>query len=74
VSIIAIMKIPVIEIELNRPSRGSLAWYLTLGVMTGAGVIEWPLAALVAASHLIAENSRSQTVEGAAEGAESAAG
>ena len=68
------MKVPLLDLELNKPTRGSLAWYGALGAMTGAGLIEWPLAALVAAGHLISQNSRSETVEGAAEGAESAAG
>ncbi len=68
------MKIPIVDVELHKPTRGSLAWYGTLTAMTAAGVVEWPLAAVVAAGHLVAENSRSQAVSGAAEGAESAAG
>lgn len=70
----ACMEIPVLNLELNKPTRGSMAWYGTLGAMSAFGAIEWPLAAVVAAGHLIAENSRSQAVEGAAEGAEEAAG
>lgn len=68
------MKVPVLDLELDKPSRGSLAWYGTVGAMTAAGLVEWPLATLLAAGHLIAENSRSEAVAGAAEGAESAAG
>lgn len=68
------MHIPLLDLELNQPTRGSLAWYTALGAMTAAGVIEWPLGLLTAAGHLIAENSRSQAVSGAAEGTESAAG
>ncbi len=42
--------------------------------MAAVGLIEWPLAAVVAAGHLIAENSQSPSVSGAADGAESATG
>jgi hypothetical protein len=69
-----IMKIPVINLELNQPTRGSLAWYASLTALSATGLIEWPLAAVVAAGHLISENSHSEAVSGAAEGAESAAG
>jgi hypothetical protein len=68
------MKIPVVDVEFNKPTRGSLAWYAALATMGAAGLVEWPLATLIAASHLISENSRSQAVSGAAEGAESGAG
>ncbi len=68
------MRIPILEFELNRPNRGSLAWYGGIGAMTTVGLIEWPVAAIIAVGHLIAENSDSATVSGVAEGAESAAG
>jgi hypothetical protein len=68
------MKIPVLNIGLDRPTRGSLAWYATVATMSAAGLIEWPLAAIVVTSHAISQNARSQTAAGAAEGAESVAG
>lgn len=68
------MRIPLINLDLNAPTRGSLAWYGGVGTMAAAGLIEWPLAAIVAAGHLIAENSPSHSVAGAADGAESATG
>lgn len=68
------MKIPVIEVELNKPTRGSLAWYGTLGAITALGIIDWPLSLVVAAGHVISENTHSEAVSGAAEGAESGAG
>ena len=68
------MKIPVIDVELHQPTRGSIAWYGTVAAMTAAGVIEWPLATVVIAGHLISENSRSQAMSGAASGAEDVAG
>ncbi|HWF34119.1 MAG TPA: hypothetical protein VG295_02075 [Solirubrobacteraceae bacterium] len=68
------MKLPVLDLELNRPTRSSLAWYAGMGAMTAAGLLEWPLAAIVVTGHLISENSRSSAVSGAASGVESAAG
>lgn len=68
------MHIPVIDLELKRPTRSSLAWYGGLSAMAAAGLIEWPLAAVMVTGHLISEDSKSPTVSGAAEGAESAAG
>jgi predicted membrane protein len=68
------MHIPVIDLELNQPTRSSLAWYGGVGTMATIGVIEWPLAAVIVASHLISQNSRSAAVSGAAAGASDAAG
>ena len=68
------MRIPLIDVDLSRPTRGRLAWYAGVGAMTTFGAIDWPLAAVIVAGDLISENSRSATVSGAAEGAQSAAG
>lgn len=68
------MRLPVLDLEVSAPTRSSLAWYGTVGALTAVGVMEWPLAAVVAAGHFVSENSRSPTASGAAEGAESAAG
>jgi|GEM_PF-4969297 len=68
------MKIPILDLELNKPTRSSLAWYGGITAMAALGALEWPLAAVVMTGHLISENSRSPAVSGAAEGAESAAG
>jgi len=68
------MHIPLVDLELHRPSRGSLAWYGTVGALTAVGVVEWPLAAVLTAGHLVSENTRSSAVAGAGEGIESAAG
>jgi hypothetical protein len=68
------MRVPVLELELNRPTRSSLAWYGGIGVMAAAGLVEWPLAAVIVTGHLISENSSSPTVSGAVEGAEAGAG
>lgn len=66
------MRIPIIDLELNRPTKSSLAWYGGIGAMAGVGLVEWPLAAVIVVGHLISENSKSPEVSGAAEGAESA--
>ena len=68
------MRIPLLDLELHKPSRGSIAWYGTVGALTAFEVIDWPLALVVAGSHFVADNSLSQTAEGIAEGTESAAG
>ncbi len=68
------MRIPIVDLQLNRPTRGSVGWYAAIGAMTAAGLVEWPLAAVVAAGHLISENSTSPAVSGAAAGAEDGAG
>ena len=68
------MRLPLLDLDIGKPTRGSVAWYGALGAMSAAGLIEWPLAAVVAAGHLIAQNSHSQAVTGAAEGAEEGAG
>ncbi len=39
------MRIPIIDLELNRPTKSSLAWYGGIGAMAGVGLVEWPLAA-----------------------------
>lgn len=69
-----LMHIPVLDLEVEKPTRSSLAWYGSVGTMTALGVIEWPLAAVTVAGHLIAQNSRSGAVSGAAEGASDSAG
>lgn len=68
------MKLPILDLELSRPTRASVAWYAGLSAMAATGLLEWPLAAIVAAGHLVEENSRSQAVEELAEGVESGAG
>lgn len=69
-----IMKIPLLDLELNPPNRSSLAWYGGVATMAGLGLVEWPLAAILVTGHLIAENSRSQAVSAGAEGASAEAG
>lgn len=68
------MKIPVLDLELKRPTRSSVAWYAGVGTMSALGVVEWPVAAIIAAGHFVSENSRSAVVAEMVEGAESSGG
>ncbi len=65
------LEVPVIDVRVSRPSRQSLAWLAGLGAMAAIEVIEWPLALIVAAGHVIATQSESPAVREAVEGAES---
>jgi hypothetical protein len=64
------LRIPLLKTELNKPSRGSLAWYAGLGAMTALEVIEWPIALVVGASHAIATHTHNRDVQETAEGGE----
>lgn len=68
------MKLPIVDLELNRPAKASLAWYGGISAMAAAGLVEWPLALIVVAGHFVEENSRSQAISEAAEGVEAGAG
>lgn len=68
------MHVPLLDLQIERPTRSSLAWYGGIGTMAAAGLVEWPLAAIIVAGHVITENSKSSTVVGAVEGAEAGAG
>jgi len=65
------VQIPGIDLDVHRPTRSSVAWYGTMGALAAAGVLEWPLAAVIGVSHLIATNSKSPGVEEAADALES---
>jgi len=61
----------------QRPARSTLdtdlarvAWYAGLGTMVALDVIEWPIAALLAASHFIEHNARRAIVKQLTEGLE----
>jgi hypothetical protein len=64
--------IPILDLDVNKPNRSSLAWYAGIGTMAAAGLVEWPLALVIVTGNIISENSRSPTVSGAAEGAAAA--
>lgn len=65
------LKLPLLNTAVRTPTRGTLAWYLGLGAMTALEVIEWPVALVVGAGHMLATHSRSQTARELGEGVES---
>lgn len=65
------IEVPVIDLRVSRPSRQSVAWLAGLGAMAAIELIEWPLALIVAAGHIVATQTESPTVREAVEGAES---
>ena len=59
--------------EVSQPARVNLAWFAGLGVMTALEVIEWPVALVVAASHVVANQSHKRALRELAEGTEAGA-
>jgi hypothetical protein len=66
------LTVPVIDLRLSAPSKGSLAFYGGLGTMAALEVIEWPVAVLLAAGHAISTNTSNPELREAVEGAEEA--
>ncbi len=62
--------VPVIgEIEVPPPER--VAFYAGMGVMAAVGLIEWPLAIVVAAGHVLADQNMFARIRGLGAAAES---
>jgi hypothetical protein len=64
------VRVPLLGIHVTKPDRGSIGWYLGLGMMTAIDVIEWPVAILLGVSHALATNTRNPDVREAAKGAQ----
>ena len=64
------MRVPLLDARVSTPARGTLAWYAGLAAMAAFEVIEWPVALVVAAGHVLATHARDPEVEGAAQGAQ----
>jgi hypothetical protein len=64
------VRVPLLGIHVTKPDRGSIGWYLGLGVMTAIELIEWPVAILVGVSHALATNTRNPDIREAAKGAQ----
>ena len=45
------------------PQPQSLAWYAGIGVLAACGIIEWPVAGVVAVGKLLADNRHSKALE-----------
>ena len=53
------------------PAPDRLAFYVGLGALAAADMVDWPVALIIAAGHVIHTRSRNRVVEGLAEGVES---
>ncbi len=65
--------LPVLGNRVTLPPSDHLAWYLGVGVMAALELVEWPVALVIAASHVLAQRSHHKAVANLAEGAESGA-
>ncbi|GAB3228374.1 hypothetical protein RMN56_11490 [Micromonospora halotolerans] len=65
------VEIPLLG-EVAVPPPDKLAYYAGLGVLAALQVIEWPLALVVTAGHLLADQHYSGLVKGVGEALESA--
>ncbi|MTD54711.1 hypothetical protein [Amycolatopsis pithecellobii] len=65
------IELPVLG-EMHLPPPNRLAYFAGLGVLAAFGVVEWPLAVVVAAGHLLADQHWSQVVSGLGESLEEA--
>jgi hypothetical protein len=64
--------LPIVNFEITAPERESAAYYLVLGGLVAAEVIEWPLGLLLATGHLLAKQQRYRALEGAVDALEEA--
>ena len=58
--------------KVELPSRGSFAYYAAVAGLTALGLIDWPVALLVAAGHLLAQQHGHAVLEEFGEGMEDA--
>ena len=64
------MHVPVVgEVVIPPPDR--VAYYAGVGVLAAVGLIEWPLAVVVAAGHVLADQNLFSRLRGLGEAAES---
>ena len=54
--------------KVELPSRGSFAYYAAVAGLTALGLIDWPVALLVAAGHLLAQQHGHAVLEEFGEG------
>lgn len=64
----ASITLPGTDTKINLPSRPGLLWYIGIGAMTAAELIEWPIALLLASTHFVEDHSRSRDIQELAEG------
>lgn len=58
--------------HLDLPPKGSLAYYGAIALMAGLGLLEWPVAAAVAAGHFLAQQHGNRVLEDFGQGLEDA--
>jgi hypothetical protein len=63
--------VPVVG-EVLIPPPDKMAYYAGIGVLAAVGLIEWPLAAVIAAGHVLADQRVFSRLRGLGEAAESA--
>jgi hypothetical protein len=65
------VRVPVVgDVVIPPPDR--VAYYAGMGVLAAVGLIEWPLAVVVAAGHVLADQQVFSRLRGLGEAAESA--
>jgi hypothetical protein len=62
--------VPVVG-EVTIPPTDRVAFYAGVGVLAAVGIIEWPLAAVIAAGHVLADQRFFSRLRGLGEAAES---
>jgi hypothetical protein len=65
------IEVPVLG-EVGVPPPDKVAYYAGLGVLAAVGVIEWPLALVITAGHVLADQHLSGLAKGLGEALESA--
>jgi hypothetical protein len=66
----ATVTMPIVGWRITAPERESAAYYAVLGGLVLLEVVEWPLAVLLAAGHLLATQTRYRGLRGATEALE----
>ena len=64
--------LPVVGWTVNATEREAIAYYAVLGGLVAIQVVEWPLAALFVAGHVLARHTHYKGLEGAVEALEEA--
>lgn len=64
--------LPVVGWTVNANEREAIAYYAVLGGLVAIEVVEWPLAALFVAGHVLARHTHYKGLEGAVEALEEA--